>query len=217
MKILVLSLSLLSLFWGNPRSEAAPVGAAVDICASPHLKSIVAAIQCKRDSCSDDAANKEDLYQRACTEIEPGQIGEDVSIRPSNEDTMFNALYRVNDSSAAIEVLERTRLDKPIKSRVLPPCDCLEKIEKRVQCGIELCKAPAAEPAIPVAEKTPNEAPASGKEVTPQTGSPKLEGSCSLNGTGDGLGLFNMGMWILSPGLLLSYRFRKNLIRLHNA
>lgn len=215
-----------SLFWcflfacltitSRAYGQEAAKAVASDLCTSPRLEEVLAAIECKRKSCPDPDGSKDGLYVRACTEVDP----EAANILPginSRDDGNFNTLRtvlrRVNDSYDLIEVLEVTRVEKPVKTTTLEPCDCLAKIAARTQCKVELCpKETQAPPPVnsgPANEPRPEQA---GKDVVPERTASALQGGsfCALNlhGVSVGSGLAWLALLAGIAGLWI-YRRRR--------
>lgn len=175
------------LFAPSAQGQEANKVSATDLCASPRFEEIIAAIECKRSACPDPDGVKDVLYARACTEIDP----ETANLLPSvnarddgNFNTQRTVFRRINDSYDLIEVLDVTRLDKPVKSTTLEPCACLEKIAARTQCKIELCQKenPSQPPVNPRPADEARTEPTE-KVVVPGGPNPSLQGgnSCALN------------------------------------
>ncbi|MCC7344793.1 MAG: hypothetical protein IT573_07615 [Deltaproteobacteria bacterium] len=165
-----------------------PLKAAVaDLCASPRLEEIIAAIECKRKACPDPDVAKDALYTRACTEVDPEAANVLGAVSVRDDGNLMNqrsVLRRVNESYDLIEALEVTRLEKPVNITTLEPCDCLAKIAAKTSCKVELCpkETQVPPPANPQPADEPRAEPA-GKEVVPERTASSLQGGsfCSLN------------------------------------
>lgn len=158
----------------SPKSAHAALTAA-DFCNSTRFKSIVEAVNCKRDNCGDDGKLNDYIY--ICTQVDPSdadRLGAYAVRIDTSEDTRLGALTRVNASYPTLEALQALRLDPPPKLKELSPCECLAAIEAQTKCGVEQCppEKPAEVPPPPPAEansdkaQTPEEAPA-GNNVQP--------------------------------------------------